>query len=262
MNVTPYLADTTQWRVEDYWATPAEFLGSFGGDCEDYVIAKYFALKELGVPPSRLRMVYVMATIGRVQQPHMVLAYYPTPDATPLILDNDIRRTVQPVAAIAKALAYAERDPRRGDYAINVSAQTIDSGAYRQRILQALATSTGTAARIVFEMTEFGVAANVQAAIDFSAAVRHAGAHFAIDHFSVERTVLAHLPALLPRYLKLAPGLVGLTDGQFLIGTLKRMAQPLEVQLIGQGDHVLALARRERLDGYQSFEADRPHRLD
>lgn len=98
MNVTPYLADTTQWRVEDYWATPAEFLGSFGGDCEDYVIAKYFALKELGVPPSRLRMVYVMATIGRVQQPHMVLAYYPTPDATPLILDNDIRRTVQPAS--------------------------------------------------------------------------------------------------------------------------------------------------------------------
>lgn len=96
MNVTPYLADMTHWRVEDYWATPAEFLGSFGGDCEDYVIAKYFALKELGVPPSRLRMVYVMAMIGRVQQPHMVLAYYPTPDATPLILDNDIRRTVQP----------------------------------------------------------------------------------------------------------------------------------------------------------------------
>jgi len=166
------------------------------------------------------------------------------------------------VAAIAKAIAYAERDPRHGDYAINVSAQTIESGAYRQRILQALAASTGTAARIVFEMTEFGVAANVQAAIDFSAAVRHAGAHFAIDHFSLERTVLAHLPALLPRYLKLAPGLVGLSDGQFLIGTLKRMAQPLEVQLIGQGDHVLALARRERLDGYQSFEADRPHRLD
>lgn len=96
MNVTPYVLDSVHWRVDDYWATPAEFLASNGGDCEDYVIAKYFALKELGMAPAKLRMVYVMATVGRVQQPHMVLAYYPTPDAVPLILDNDIRRDLAP----------------------------------------------------------------------------------------------------------------------------------------------------------------------
>lgn len=96
MNVTPYIADINHWRVDDYWATPAEFFSSNGGDCEDYVIAKYFALKELGVPPSKLRMVYVMAQVGRVQQPHMVLAYYATPDAVPLILDNDIRKDLAP----------------------------------------------------------------------------------------------------------------------------------------------------------------------
>jgi predicted transglutaminase-like cysteine proteinase len=86
LNRVPYRDDIIHWRVEDYWATPAETVASNGGDCEDYAIAKYFLLKELGVPLSRLRMVYVRA--GRTAQAHMVLAYYPRPDAEPLILDN------------------------------------------------------------------------------------------------------------------------------------------------------------------------------
>ena len=86
LNRVPYREDIDHWRVEDYWATPAETVASNGGDCEDYAIAKYFLLKELGVPIVRLRMVYVRA--GRSARPHMVLAYYPRPDADPLILDN------------------------------------------------------------------------------------------------------------------------------------------------------------------------------
>lgn len=86
LNRVPYRDDIAHWRVEDYWATPAESVASNGADCEDYAIAKYFLLKELGVPLSRLRMVYVRA--GRSAQAHMVLAYYPRPDAEPLILDN------------------------------------------------------------------------------------------------------------------------------------------------------------------------------
>ena len=74
------------WRVEDYWATPAEFLSSNAGDCEDYAIAKYFMLRELGVPIGRLRMVYVKS--GRSGAAHMVLAYYSAPGVDPLILDN------------------------------------------------------------------------------------------------------------------------------------------------------------------------------
>lgn len=80
------IADLEHWGVEDYWATPAEFLASGGGDCEDYAIAKYFTLKELGVPASRLRLVYVRT--WRANAAHMVLAYYAAPDAEPVILDN------------------------------------------------------------------------------------------------------------------------------------------------------------------------------
>ena len=66
--------------------TPAEMSASNGGDCEDYAISKYFLLKELGVPVERLRITYVKAI--SINQPHMVLAYYPSPGAEPLILDN------------------------------------------------------------------------------------------------------------------------------------------------------------------------------
>ena len=87
-----FAEDSQVWGQTDYWATPLEVLARGAGDCEDYVFAKYFTLRELGVAEHRLRMTYVRARIGgagsSVTQAHMVLSYYPTPDAVPLVLDN------------------------------------------------------------------------------------------------------------------------------------------------------------------------------
>ncbi|MEY4909406.1 MAG: hypothetical protein RL260_3124 [Pseudomonadota bacterium] len=89
--------DIETWGQIDYWASPLEFLEKGQGDCEDYAIGKYFSLIASGVAPTRLRLVYVKAIFGgqaSVQQAHMVLAYYPSSGADPLILDNligDIR---------------------------------------------------------------------------------------------------------------------------------------------------------------------------
>lgn len=84
--------DISLWKQEDYWATPLESLGRQAGDCEDFVIGKYFSLLYLGVPAEKLRFIYVTATIngptGRKTIAHMVLGYYPKPDADPLVLDN------------------------------------------------------------------------------------------------------------------------------------------------------------------------------
>ena len=81
-----FVDDINLWGKKDYWATPLEFIGSNAGDCEDFTIAKYFSLLELGIPDSKMRLVYVKAI--RLNQFHMVLAYYPTPSSEPLILDN------------------------------------------------------------------------------------------------------------------------------------------------------------------------------
>ncbi|MBE3610108.1 transglutaminase-like cysteine peptidase [Campylobacter californiensis] len=78
--------DMEVWGKKDYWATRMEFLGKGAGDCEDFVTAKYFTLKQLGVPTSKLYFTYVKAL--KFNQAHMVLSYYETPKSVPLILDN------------------------------------------------------------------------------------------------------------------------------------------------------------------------------
>lgn len=85
-NQTPYASDKETWGISDYWATRYEFIGKDKADCEDYVIAKYFTLKELGVPTSKLFMTYAKSL--RYKTAHMVLTYYPTPRSVPLVLDN------------------------------------------------------------------------------------------------------------------------------------------------------------------------------
>lgn len=85
-NAVPYLSDDKNWHVKDYWSTPLEFLGRDRGDCEDYVIAKYFALRYLGIDSKKLYFSYVKSL--RYKQAHMVLTYFKTPDAVPLVLDN------------------------------------------------------------------------------------------------------------------------------------------------------------------------------
>tara|TARA_R110002074_G_scaffold136960_1_gene281822 strand:- start:102 stop:755 length:654 start_codon:yes stop_codon:yes gene_type:complete len=85
-NQFEYVEDSVQWGENDYWATPQEFLGTQKGDCEDFVIAKYFALRKLGVPDDRLYLTYVKALKQNIA--HMVLSYFETPSSVPLILDN------------------------------------------------------------------------------------------------------------------------------------------------------------------------------
>lgn len=92
-NQVRFISDDLHWKQKDYWATPIEFLSTNGGDCEDFTLAKYFTLRELGIADKKLRMTYVKAI--KLNQAHMVLSYFETPGSEPLILDNlvaDIRK--------------------------------------------------------------------------------------------------------------------------------------------------------------------------
>ncbi len=81
-----FVDDSRNWRQNDYWATPVEALMKGAADCEDYSIAKYFTLRRLGIPSEKLRITYVKAL--QYNQAHMVLTYYASPSADPLVLDN------------------------------------------------------------------------------------------------------------------------------------------------------------------------------
>jgi predicted transglutaminase-like cysteine proteinase len=94
-NQVRFIDDIKHWKKKDYWATPVEFLITNGGDCEDFSIAKYYTLRELGVPDDKMSLAYVKAL--EYNQAHMVLTYYPSPKTTPLILDN-INGTILPAS--------------------------------------------------------------------------------------------------------------------------------------------------------------------
>ena len=91
-NRLEFVDDLSHWGKEDYWSTPTEMLVSNGGDCEDFAIAKYLTLVQMQVPVARLRLTYVKSL--KINKPHMVLSYYPTPASEPLLLDSLAEKVV------------------------------------------------------------------------------------------------------------------------------------------------------------------------
>lgn len=101
-----WISDLDHWGVPDYWETPIEMLAKGAGDCEDFAIAKYFTLVALNVPVDKLKITYVKARgWGAQNAAHMVLTYYASPAAMPVVLDNlipeiksaDLRQDLTPV---------------------------------------------------------------------------------------------------------------------------------------------------------------------
>src|SRR5262249_24562573 len=64
--------DMAQHGVADLWSPPLATLSSGRGDCEDYAIAKYAALRAAGTPDENLRLLLVRDRA--VGQDHAVLA--------------------------------------------------------------------------------------------------------------------------------------------------------------------------------------------
>jgi predicted transglutaminase-like cysteine proteinase len=94
VNRVAYRDDRDSWGEVDYWAAPGEFF-AHGGDCEDYAIAKYHALKALGYPVAQLRLMVLWDEERDIA--HAVLAVGPAGDA--LVLDN-AREEILPLSAL------------------------------------------------------------------------------------------------------------------------------------------------------------------
>lgn len=88
-NQLTYVSDEANWKEKDYWATPDQFLNNFG-DCEDFAIAKYYSLKELGISADQLRIVVLKDQ--RNDTAHAVLAVYEGRNVW--ILDNQYKKVI------------------------------------------------------------------------------------------------------------------------------------------------------------------------
>jgi predicted transglutaminase-like cysteine proteinase len=58
------MSDPAQYGQIDVWSSPLETFASGAGDCEDYAIAKFVALRLAGVSPEDLRIVVMRDTIA------------------------------------------------------------------------------------------------------------------------------------------------------------------------------------------------------
>lgn len=120
-----YQSDISLYKQNDYWASPMETLGHGLGDCEDWAIAKYISLRQLGISDDKLRLIYVRARIGgpnsRISEAHMVLGYYETPNAVPLILDS----------LIGNVLSATQRDDLSPVFSFNAEGLWAGQGTSR-----------------------------------------------------------------------------------------------------------------------------------
>ena len=121
------------------------------------------------------------------------------------------------------------------------------------------------ASRLVFEMTEFAAARDSAVTREFASRLRELGAGFALDNFGLHRAGLSNLPALLPAYIKLAAeftrGIADNADTRFLITSLSRIAQPLEIILIAQvveQESILPHLEEIGVRGYQGYIFGKP----
>lgn len=89
LNRRAYVLDPINWGVADYWASPAQFFKK-NGDCEDFSIAKYMSLRDLGVQSKEMRV--IVLNDENLKIPHAVLAVRHGNDE--LILDNQVNQVI------------------------------------------------------------------------------------------------------------------------------------------------------------------------
>ena len=152
--------------------------------------------------------------------------------------------------------------------AVNISAQTVADAASCRQLINTLQHRRDIAARLVFEMTEFGVIQGPALSLSFATEIRLLGAQFAIDNFNLQRDSLRQLHYLLPHYIKLAPAytneLMQNQDSRFIVSSLIRIAQPLEIDVIAQAvesEPLIRMLQEMGFAGFQGYASGRPEPL-
>ncbi len=91
-NEYKFVSDKEIYNKADYWATRKEFIYKGSGDCEDFVIAKYFTLLELGIDETKLSLLHNIHN----NEYHLVLAYQEDQFSDVFVLDN-INKNILPL---------------------------------------------------------------------------------------------------------------------------------------------------------------------
>ncbi len=163
---------------------------------------------------------------------------------------------------------YAADGADATQIAVNLSMQSVHDEPLVERLLGRLREQPELARRMVFEISEFGLAHDLLRAADVVARLRAAGSGFAVDNFGFHASAFQYLQQLRPDYIKLASSylqdLETHAENQFFIASVVRVARPLDILTLACGvesEPRLALLRNLGVSGYQGYAGARPQRL-
>jgi predicted transglutaminase-like cysteine proteinase len=104
----PYVKDSKNYNVNDYWATPYETLSKGSGDTEDDAILAYYALRAAGVPAASMRVMAVYIKVQKAGRAILVVDTTPKPlilsDLEPKVM------SVQQAAVLMQPLLGFDED--------------------------------------------------------------------------------------------------------------------------------------------------------
>ncbi|MES2300404.1 MAG: EAL domain-containing protein [Pseudomonadota bacterium] len=167
------------------------------------------------------------------------------------------------VSMVVDSIAAGKRDLPQ--VAVNIASQSIDDAEFKNWLGATLHEMKGAAARLSFEVSEFGYTRNVEAMRAFAAVLRGAGARFGVDHFGLVPGALAVLRALPPDYIKLDGSLVreaaDNASSREHLRSIVHMAASLDIEVIAhcvETAAVVAMLIEDKVDAGQGFHFGAP----
>lgn len=164
------------------------------------------------------------------------------------------------------ALANRKDLPRA--VAVNVALQSVLDEGFQRQLQELLKGRPREARRMVFEMTGASASKSPDATKQFARNLKRLGSRLALDNFEMDRNAVALVHELMPAYVKLAPVFtreIGeRDDARFIMESVLRVFQPLEIPVIAQGVEdrsLVAVLTEIGVAGFQGYVLGKPEAL-
>jgi EAL domain-containing protein (putative c-di-GMP-specific phosphodiesterase class I) len=167
------------------------------------------------------------------------------------------------ISQILKLLTDSPNDQIQ--YAINISPPSIKQDGFMGWLEEKLQEYKQVAPRMIFELPEYGVVANIDKVTELLALVTGYGARLSIDHFGRSFGSLAYLRSMKVHYLKIDGSFMRSieqnSDNQFFVQALAEIAHGLEIEVIAEAIETKSaweLLPSLHMDGAQGYFIGRP----
>lgn len=182
----------------------------------------------------------------------------------PMAIRNQLADQLD-IAVVKRALSHVFEQRRSVPLAVNLSPMAVGDSGFTQWLYQELVRAPKIAEFLIFELSEYGVLRDIEAARSFCDQLKRFKCRFAIDHFGRGLSSFGFLQSMPVAYLKLDGSftrdiLTG-DEAQFFLNTMIRAAHSIDIPVIAemveteeQRDALLELS----IDGLQGYLTGRP----